>query len=182
MTNEYINKGPPLRPYQQEALEKMKQYEGHSALLVLGTGLGKTRIFTEFIRSEVQESDHTCVIVSHREELVQQPLSYMDDLPCGVECGKRCARLGRDKVISASVQSLVNRLHKFNPREVDTIIIDEAHHAAAPTYRKIIEYFVGARVFGFTATAHRGDDIGLGCVFDDLIFEKTILWASNMTI
>lgn len=177
MTNCYINKGPPLRPYQQEALEKMKQYEGRSALLVLGTGLGKTRIFTEFIRSEVQESDHTCVIVSHREELVKQPLSYMDDLPCGVECGKRCARLGRDKVISASVQSLVNRLHKFNPREVDTIIIDEAHHAAAPTYRKIIEYFVSARVFGFTATAHRGDDIGLGCVFDDLIFEKTILWG-----
>ena len=175
--NHTVNKGPPLRPYQQEAIDIMKQYEGRAALLVLGTGLGKTRLFTEFVRYEVLENDHTCLILSHREELVQQPFSYMDDLPCGIESGKAHAHLGSNKVISASVQSLVNRLNRYNPYEIDTIIIDEAHHAAAPTYRKIIEYFPSAKVFGFTATAHRGDDVGLGCMFDDLIFEKTILWG-----
>ena len=168
---------PPLRSYQREALDLMKHYEGHSALLVIGTGLGKTRIFTDYLRWDVQENDHTGLILSHREELVVQPLSYLNGLPCGIELATRRPQLGRDKIISASVQSIVNRLDKYNPREIDSIIIDEAHHAAAATYRRIIDYFVGAKIFGFTATAHRGDDVGLGCVFNDIIFEKTILWG-----
>lgn len=49
---------PPLRDYQQEALARMQHYEGRAALLVLATGLGKTRIFTEFLRWEVNENDH----------------------------------------------------------------------------------------------------------------------------
>ena len=71
----------------------------------------------------------------------------------------------------------MGRLHKYNPREIDTIIVDEAHHAAAPTYRRILEYFHNATVFGFTATAHRGDGVGLGCVFDDLLIERDTLWG-----
>ena len=62
------NKGspvPPLRDYQQEALARMQHYEGRAALLVLATGLGKTRIFTEFLRWEVNENDHHCLILSH---------------------------------------------------------------------------------------------------------------------
>lgn len=173
----YANKGPPLRPYQQEALAAMKNYSGSSALVVMGTGLGKTRVFTDYIRWEVLENDHVCLVLSHREELVRQALGYLEDLPCGIELGKYKAHPGRDKVISASVQSIVNRLKKYNPLEIDTIIIDEAHHAAAKTYRKILAYFRGAKVFGFTATAHRSDGVGLGCVFQDLLFERNVLWG-----
>lgn len=174
MTDYYINKGPPLlRPYQQEALEKMMQYEGRAALLVLGTGLGKTCIFTEFIRADVKDNDHRCLILSHREELVRQPLNYLSGIRCGVELAQQHAR--GEPVISASVQSLAGRLDRYNPREIDTIIVDEAHHAAAPTYRKIFDYFSAARIFGFTATAHRSDDIGLSCVFDDILYEYDTL-------
>ena len=77
------NKGPPLRPYQQEALDIMKNYTGRAGLLVLATGLGKTRIFTEFLRWDAEENDHSSLILSHREELVQQPLEYLKDLRCG---------------------------------------------------------------------------------------------------
>lgn len=168
---------PPLRAYQQEDLERLKSYEGHSALCVLATGLGKTREFTEFLRWEVTQNDHRCLILSHREELVYQPLTYLKDIRCGVELAEKCAH--HEPIISASVQSLVGRLHKYNLREIDTIIVDEAHHAAAPTYRRILEYFHNATVFGFTATAHRGDGVGLGlgCVFDDLLIERDTLWG-----
>lgn len=166
---------PPLRDYQQDTVDKMLRYEGRAALCVLGTGLGKTRIFTDFIRREVEQNDHHCLILSHREELVRQPLTYLSDLPCGIELAQQHAR--GQHVITASVQSLVGRLDRYNPREIDTIIVDEAHHAAAPTYRKILDYFCSARIYGFTATAHRGDGVGLGCVFRDLLCEYDTLWG-----
>lgn len=170
--------GPPeLRPYQKEALEQMLEYGGQAAMIVLAMGLGKTVVFTSFIRQMVIENDSVCLILSHQEELVRQPLKYMTDLPCGVEQGKNHANLMRSKVISASVQSLVNRLSQYNSREIDYIIIDEAHHAAAPTYRKILDYFEGAKIFGFTATPRRGDGAGLDCVFERIIYEKNIHWA-----
>lgn len=170
-----VTRDPPLRPYQAETIRRMQAYEGRAALLVLATGLGKTRIFTEFLRREVLESDHHCLILSHRAELVRQPLTYLPDLPCGVELAEQ--RAHGESIISASVQSLIGRLGKYNRREVDTIIVDEAHHAAAPTYRKILDYFCSAQVFGFTATAHRGDEIGLACVFEDLLVEYDTLWG-----
>lgn len=166
---------PPLRPYQREALGVMQQYEGQAGLMVLATGLGKTRLFTEYLRYAVNENDWHCLILSHREELVYQPLEYLQDIRCGVELGPRHAH--GEAVISASVQSLVGRLNNYNSRSIDVIIVDEAHHAAAPTYRKIIEHFSSAVVFGFTATAHRGDGVGLGAVFSDLLFERNTLWA-----
>ena len=46
---------PPLRDYQQDTVDKMLRYEGRAALCVLGTGLGKTRIFSEFVRKDVIE-------------------------------------------------------------------------------------------------------------------------------
>lgn len=168
---------PPLREYQRETIEKMLAYDGRAALGVLGTGLGKTRIFTEFLRHDVTESDHRCLILSHRAELVRQPLTYLADLPCGVELAAQRADLARHKIISASVQSLVGRLHRYNPREIDTIIVDEAHHAAAPTYRKVLAHFPAARVFGFTATSHRGDGVALDCVFEDILCEYDTLWG-----
>lgn len=169
------NRGSPLdlRPYQKTALDRMRSYEGDKALVVLGTGLGKTVIFTEYIKEQVLQYDHRVLILSHREELVKQPLEYLKGIPCGIELGSLHSH--GEKVVSASVQSLVRRLPQFNHREFDTIIVDEGHHCAAPTYRKILDYFDGATVFGFTATAHRGDGVGLGCVFDDILMEYNTL-------
>lgn len=78
---------PPLRPYQAETLRRMQNYEGQAALCVIATGLGKTRIFAEYIRWDVLQNDHHVLILSHREELVKQPLEYLKDLPCGIEQG-----------------------------------------------------------------------------------------------
>ena len=101
-------RAPPLRPYQADTLQRMKSYEGNAALCVIATGLGKTRIFAEYIRCDVLENDHHILILSHREELVIQPLEYLKGLPCGIEQGTTHAH--GEPIISASVQSLVGRL------------------------------------------------------------------------
>ena len=168
-------RAPPLRPYQEDALRRMKAYEGQAALSVIATGLGKTRIFTDYIRWDYLQNDHRILILSHREELVKQPLTYLSDLPCGIELGNLHAH--DEPIISASVQSLVGRLNSYNPYSIDTIIIDEAHHSAAPTYRKIFDYFPNAVRFGFTATAVRGDGIGLDVAFDDILCEYNTLYG-----
>ena len=95
-------RAPPLRPYQADTLQRMKSYEGNAALCVIATGLGKTRIFAEYIRCDVLENDHHILILSHREELVIQPLEYLKGLPCGIEQGTTHAH--GEPIISASVQ------------------------------------------------------------------------------
>lgn len=115
------------------------------------------------------------LILSHREELVEQPRKYYKNCSFGIERGEMTSH-GED-VISASVQTLVNRLDKFSPYEFDIIITDEAHHAVAPTYRKIDKYFKPRLHIGFTATPMRGDKVGLDGIFDQIIYEKDILWG-----
>ena len=55
-------RAPPLRSYQADTLQRMKSYEGNAALCVIATGLGKTRIFAEYIRCDVLENDHHILI------------------------------------------------------------------------------------------------------------------------
>jgi len=68
----------------------------------------------------------------------------------------------------ASVQTVVRRLEKLLP--VDLIVIDEAHHAAAGSWKKVIERFPNAKIIGVTATPQRLDGKGLGDIFDDIVF------------
>ena len=72
-----------------------------------------------------------------------------------------------------SVQTLQRsaRLERFPRDYFGTIIIDEAHHAITDGYRRILDYFSGAKVLGVTATPDRGDMRNLGEVFDSLAFE-----------
>ena len=80
-------------------------------------------------------------------------------------------------MVSASVQSMARRLERFSPDEFDTIIVDECHHAAASTYRRILEYFQPRLTLGFTATPNRGDKVRLDNVFSDIIFTRDLRWG-----
>lgn len=114
------------------------------------------------------------LILSHREELVHQPEKYFD-CSFGIEQGKE--KSNGEEVVSASVQTLVRRLHRFDPYDFDTIITDEAHHAVAPSYQKIYDYFKPRVHLGFTATPDRADKNDLNKIFDDIIYTKDIRWA-----
>lgn len=82
-----------------------------------------------------------------------------------------------EEVVIASIMSLTHRLDKFKSEEFDMIIIDEAHHAAATSYKKIINYFKPRLLLGFTATPNRGDNVRLDDVFEKIIYQKDLKWA-----
>lgn len=157
-----------LRPYQQECLDVIAQQPPGAYLCRLATGLGKTVIFTSLPRYG------RTLLLSHREELVRQPLQYYS-CPVGIEQGN--SKATDEPVVSASVQSLVRRLGRYAPNAFDTIIVDEAHHAAARSYRKILAHFTPRLVLGFTATPMRGDKVRLDDVFQKIIFDRDLRWG-----
>lgn len=157
-----------LRNYQQECISIIESKPPGSYLAQMPTGCGKTATFTHIPR-------HGRVLVlAHREELVRQPARYYD-CPVGFEIA--ADRSHGEDVVIASVQSLVNRLNRFAPDEFDMIITDEAHHAAAGTYRKIYDHFTPTKHIGFTATPNRGDKARLDDVFSEIIFQRDLRWA-----
>lgn len=157
-----------LRDYQQECIDILDRKGQGKWLVQMSTGLGKTVTFANMKRRG------RMLILSHREELVKQPLKYFD-CSTGIEMADE--RSNGEDVVSASVQSLVRRLNRFNKTDFDTIVVDEAHHAAAPTYRKILEYFEPRQIVGFTATPNRGDKVRLNDVFDEIVFERGLRWG-----
>jgi ATP-dependent helicase IRC3 len=87
---------------------------------------------------------------------------------------------GTADITICSVQSLIRteRLAKFNSEWAKLILIDEAHHAAAPTYLKILEHF-GAKtkdskavVVGVSATLSRLDGLKLGTALDEIVYHR----------
>ena len=157
-----------LRDYQKECVEKIDGRAGGAYLVAMATGLGKTVVFSHLKRRG------RVLVLSHREELVYQPMKYYD-CECGVEKAEEVSH--GEQVVLASVQSLIKRLEKFDPYDFDTIITDEAHHAAAPSYKKIYSYFKPRLHVGFTATPNRGDKVRLDDVFDEIIFERNLRWG-----
>lgn len=157
-----------LRDYQKECIDIIEQKPPGSYLVQMPTGCGKTATFTHIPRHG------RTLVLAHREELVRQPAKYYD-CPVGFEIAAERSH-GEDVVI-ASVQSLVNRLDRFAYDEFDKIITDEAHHAAAGTYRKIYDHFAPDKHIGFTATPNRGDKAKLDDVFSEIIFQRDLRWA-----
>lgn len=104
-----------LRPYQQECIRSIPERGAY--LIQLATGLGKTVIFTQMPRRG------RMLIISHREELVRQPLKYFD-CKTGVEMAGEHAPADAE-VVSASVQSLVRRLDRYAPDAFDVVVVDE---------------------------------------------------------
>ena len=158
-----------LRPYQEECIQEIQSRPPGSYLVQMATGLGKTVTFANIPRRG------RMLILSHREELVRQPLKYFDCCT-GVEMAKETAPSNAE-VVSASVQSLARRLKRFDPDDFDIIICDEAHHAAAKTYKTIFSHFRPRLLLGFTATPNRADSARLNDVFQDIIFQRDLRWG-----
>lgn len=157
-----------LRDYQEEVIRKIDELAPGNYLIQMATGLGKTATFANIKRKG------KVLVLAHREELVKQPAKYYD---CSVGYEMAELKSNGEDVVIASVQTLIHRLEKFAPDEFDMIVTDEAHHAAANTYKKIYQYFKPRLHLGFTATPNRGDNVRLDDVFQDIIYEKDIKWA-----
>lgn len=157
-----------LRPYQQEAIDIIQAQPPGRYLVQMATGLGKTVTFASIPRQG------RVLLLSHREELVHQPRKYYD---CSFGVERADQKSHGEEVVSASVQSLVRRLDRFAPDAFDMVIVDEAHHAAAGTYRKILDHFTPRLTLGFTATPNRGDKVRLDDIFQKIIFSRDLRWG-----
>lgn len=170
--------GQELRPYQQQARDRIHAEwdTGHTrTLLVLPTGTGKTIVFASVAADQVRAGDRV-LILAHRGELLEQAadkLQRSTGLVSAVEKAESTCLDSWFRVVVGSVQTLQRtaRLERFPQDYFGTIIIDEAHHAITDGYRRILDYFSGAKVLGVTATPDRGDMRNLGEVFDSLAFE-----------
>lgn len=164
-----------LRDYQQEGtdacLRDLKRFR--SSLIVLATGLGKTILFCKLI----EQWQGRVLVLAHLEELLQ---NARDDLRAitgeaiGTERGEEHHE--GERIVVGLIQSVRTRLHHFRPDHFTLIIIDEAHHAASKDYRRVIDYFSGAKVVGLTATDGRADGKSLPfetCSYRMDIFEGT---------
>ena len=158
-----------LRPYQAQAVSGLRDAlrTADSALLVMPTGAGKTVVFTEIARLAT-EKNKTVFVLVHRRELINQASDKL--AKAGVKHGIIAAGFDRSthSVQVCSVQTLVRRLATVTSPP-DLVIIDEAHHAVAGSWEKVIQHFQNARLVGVTATPSRLDGRGLGSHFSILV-------------
>jgi superfamily II DNA or RNA helicase len=156
-----------LRPYQTEALQSIVDYleKGiNKQLVVLPTGSGKTVIFSHI--PQIISDSLPMLVLAHRGELLIQAkdkiLRSNPGLDVQTEKAEDTAELNGDVVV-ASVPTLgrldSKRLSKFPKDYFKTIIVDEAHHAAAESYRRILDYFKPKLLLGVTATPQRSDSL-----------------------
>lgn len=173
-----------LRPYQTEALEAIDKAEAEGIrrpLVAHATGLGKTVLFSHLLAERGRYG--RSLVLAHRDELIEQAANKIriiaPELDLGIVKAERDER--HAPVVVASVQSLhARRLATMLPNFA-TIVVDEAHHAAAPTYMRILEHFGsfdhedGPLTLGVTATPERGDGRNLGRVWQQVVHEMSIL-------
>lgn len=170
-----------LRPYQEEAVAAVEREwaSGHRrTLLALPTGTGKTVVFAKIVE-RVADAGGRSLVLAHRGELLDQAadkIAGVTGLPCAVEKAASTS-LGRFECVTVgSVQTMMreSRLSRFPRGLYDCIVVDEAHHAPADSYRRILDHFGEADVLGVTATPDRADRRGLGEVFDSLAYEYSL--------
>jgi superfamily II DNA or RNA helicase len=154
---------PPPEPHviQKRALQALvaTRSEGNSAgLVVLATGLGKTWLSAfDSKRPEFRR----ILFVAHREEILGQAMATFrrirPEAHLGMYSGKE--KTPEADILFASIQTIGRRVHleKFDVREFDYIVVDEFHHAAARSYRGLIDYFEPKFLLGLTATPERTD-------------------------
>ena len=160
-----------LRPYQRDAVvgisEKLAEFR--STLLVIPTGTGKTRVFTEVARHWPGK----VLVLAHRDELLQQARGRL-----GKETGEMVGLeqadfyAGNERIVVGSVQTLAqpDRLSRWKPDHFGLVVCDEAHHAPSPSYRRIFDHFSGAKLLGVTATPDRADEKAMGLVFESVAY------------
>jgi superfamily II DNA or RNA helicase len=172
---------PVLRPYQQDAVERLRSAfrQGHRAVLfVLPTGGGKTVVFSHIAQQAASRGNRIAVLV-HRAELLEQASRSLTGL--GVRHGLIAS--GRSMNLAAPVQvasigTLARRLGQLPPECFQLLVVDEAHHSNAGQWSRIIEHFSGAHLLGVTATPVRSDGRGLGAFYSELVLGPSPGWLT----
>jgi superfamily II DNA or RNA helicase len=167
-----------LREYQQEALEslfEMRAKKETIALLYHATGTGKTVTAV----MDAKRCGGRVLFVAHTMELVNQAFSTFETLWTDASIGKFADSIKDtgSHVVCGSIQSVALNLDMFKDDDFDYIIIDEAHHASADTYQKVLAYFNPKFILGLTATPERADDTNILEIFKNTAHKLDIQTA-----
>ena len=170
-----------IRPfsYQQEILDKLiaeREIRHHyKNLVVAATGTGKTVISAfDYKRFRQANGRARLLFVAHRKEILKQSLKCFR----GVLHDANFGELFYGGIVPSSLDDLFISIETFNSQELDKktspdfydfIIVDEFHHAAAPTYQRLLEYYKPKILLGLTATPERMDGKNILPYFDDRI-------------
>lgn len=185
----------PLRDYQTKALDSaFRCLEEHdSTLIVSPTGTGKTVMMAGLVSRVFPKR---VMILAHREELIfqaKEKIERMTGIGCCVEMADARAKdgsidlFGLSRVVVSSIQTQNaggdgGRMTRFDPWQFDYVLVDEAHHAPAASYKRVLQYYRNnqdIKVIGVTATPDRADEEALGQVFASVAFDYEILDAIN---
>lgn len=179
------------RPYQQNAIDSIfDDWQEHdSTLIVMATGTGKTMVFSSVIERMLPGR---ALVLAHREELIWQAVERIQSfgIATSVEMAAHAAGASfwdEKPVVVSTVQTQVagrngGRMTRFDPADFALVIVDEAHHATSPSYRRILDYYrqnPRLKILGVTATPDRADEAALGEVFQSVAFDYEILDAIN---
>ena len=168
-------------PYQQEILDRLKaerDIRGHFRnLVVAATGTGKTVISAfDYRRFRSENAGKPCrlLFVAHRKEILEQSIKCFRGVLHDPNFGELFVGEHRPDSLDnlfVSVQTLNSRALTEAVSEdfYDFIIVDEFHHAAAPTYQQLLNYFKPRILLGLTATPERMDGENILRWFDNRI-------------
>ena len=167
---EEIMKSDVLRNYQQEMIDRLEEAwsQYRSVMVQMPTGTGKTVLMAEVIRRKMSDvrrkKSDGILIVAHRRELLDQIRGTVGYFGIDME---------KNHIVVESIQKL-SRGEFLTEFEPSLVIIDEAHHALAKTYRMLWERWPQAKFLGLTATPCRLDSTGFLDLFQTLVQSHTI--------
>ncbi|QIK84801.1 DUF3427 domain-containing protein [Sanguibacter sp. HDW7] len=173
------------RPYQSIMLEALAAeralHDRHRNLLVAATGTGKTVVAALDYKSlcEGQTQRPTLLFVAHRREILQQSLRTFREVLGDPSFGELMVdgiRPSQKRHVFASIQSLAAALDLMPADAFDVVIVDEFHHAAAPSYRTLLEELEPKELLGLTATPERTDGFDVRSLFGDRAAYELRLW------
>lgn len=184
----------PARPHQILAnAAVVKAYDAgvRQQAIVMATGTGKTWVFSSLYEELKSRLPGQMLVLAHTEELVDQNIKTMQLVNPSLKIDKEMAKHKADPstadVIVASVPSLgrkgTSRVLKYNWDNWDKVVIDEAHHAPADSYRNVLECTGSLRpdtsklLLGVTATPNRPDGKALAEIFKQISYVYSLRQA-----
>lgn len=180
-----------LRDYQETAIQNILADWAsglRAVLLMAATGTGKTIIFLGLVdRILAEDPTARILVIAHRRELIHQPIERIDGYFPHLAVQAGIVMADRDdvsaRIIVATIQSLVagDRLQRIlSWGRITHVIVDEAHHAPAGTYRQVLEALDDPLVLGCTATPKRTDKLPLREIFQHVSYRISIQDAIRM--
>jgi DNA repair protein RadD len=171
-----------LRPRQKTFVERSVNALGQhgNTLGVAPTGFGKTIALAGVVGEMLADNDAKACVLAHRDELTAQNVLKFAKVNPAISTSivDSHSKSWRGRTTFAMVPTLARKANLDAMPALDLLVIDEAHHVAADSYRRIIDQVrdrnPDAKVFGVTATPNRGDKKGLRPVFSNVADQITI--------